>query len=288
MLIVPEMNIVARYVCQTLATAAMTAIINEVPINYVEAGNPDAMPVVFLHGFPFNLAMWNPQLEVVRREFRAIAYDIRGHGESYVGDGQFTIEGHVDDLMAVLDFLKIQKATVVGLSMGGYIMLRALERNPDRFKAAILCDTRSEPDSNEAKLRRFEGMKSVKKSGSGAFAEAFVKAVFAPETFASKPDIIDAIRKTISRTTPLSIAGTLLALASRTDTTSSLSSIRIPTLILVGEQDVTTPPSAARSMHDKISGSEFHIVPHAAHMSNLENHEFFNDKLLSFLRRIAQ
>src|SRR5512135_2423281 len=124
------------------------------PFVYVESGPPSAMPVVFIHGFPFSHEMWQPQLEAVGKRHRAIAYDVRGHGGSFAGDGQYTIEGHVDDLLGLLDTLKIKKTVIVGLSMGGYIALRALERNPERFRAAVLCDTRSEADTDEGKLRR--------------------------------------------------------------------------------------------------------------------------------------
>jgi len=265
----------------------MYITLNGAPFSYVEKGNHSSLPVVFLHGFPFGHKMWLEQLEAVGRRYRAITYDIRGHGESYVGDGQFTIEGHVDDLFALLDHLNLKKVVIVGLSMGGYITLRALEREPDRFVAAVLCDTRSEADGNEAKLKRFANIALVKKEGSAAFAEKFLQALFAPRSFDTQPEKVELIRGIIAKTSPLSIAGTLLALAARTDTTASLSTIKIPTLILVGELDPITPPAAAEAMHERIPGSELFIVPHAAHMSNLENTEFFNEKLLYFLKRVA-
>lgn len=263
----------------------MIATINAVPINYVEVGTRNAVPVLFVHGFPFSHEMWKPQLEVVGKTYRAIAYDVRGHGLSYVGDGQYTIEGHVDDLIGLLDHLGISKTVIVGLSMGGYITLRALERNPERFSAAVLCDTRSDADTNEAKLKRAAGVAGVKKDGSRKFAEGFVQAVFAPETLTARPETVETIRTIISHTPPLSIAGTLLALAGRTDTTLPLSSIAIPVMILVGEHDAITPPASAVSLHQNIRGSEMHVVPRAAHMSNLENPGFFNEKLLAFLKR---
>jgi len=263
------------------------ATINGASIFYVEDGDPSSFPVIFVHGFPFNHKMWIEQLETTGRLYHAIAYDIRGHGESYVGDGQFTIEGHVDDLFALLDHLSLKKVVVVGLSMGGYVALRALEREQDRFVAAVLCDTRSEADSNDAKLKRFANIALVKKEGSAAFAEKFLQVLFAPRSFEAQPEKVRLIREIITKTSPLSIAGTLLALAARTDTTASLSTIKIPTLILVGELDQITPPAAAEAMHERILGSELHIVPHAAHMSNLENTEFFNEKLLYFLKRVT-
>jgi pimeloyl-ACP methyl ester carboxylesterase len=218
--------------------------------------------------------------------YRAIAYDIRGHGESDIGDGQFMIEGHVEDLFALLDHLQIQKTVIVGLSMGGYIALRALEKKPDRFLGAVLCNTRSESDPNEGKLKRFAGLTLVKTKGSAAFAEGFVPNLFAPGNQKSHQKEMEGIRATITRTPPLSIAGTLIALAARTDTTASLPSLKVPTLIMVGEADQLTPPAASEAMHERIPGSELFIVPGAAHMSNLENPDFFNEKLLGFLKRI--
>jgi 3-oxoadipate enol-lactonase len=265
----------------------MKANINNSTLHYVEEGVTDGLPVIFLHGFPFSHKMWTGQLTVLASFCRSIAYDLRGHGMSDVGDGQFSIEAHVDDLISLLDALNIERVAIVGLSMGGYITLRALERNPERFVAAVLCDTRSEADSNEGKIRRFAGAKMVKIDGSKAFAEGFVKAVFAPESFDRHPSAVAMIQRIIEKTSPLSIAGTLLALASRPDTTESLSKIALPTLILVGEKDVTTPPEASRSMHEKIRGSELHIIGRAAHMSNLENPEQFNGKLVEFLKKIA-
>ncbi|MEK9137005.1 MAG: alpha/beta hydrolase, partial [Bacteroidota bacterium] len=110
----------------------MIVYLNDDPFDYVEVGSPSAMPVVFLHGFPFSHEMWKPQLAHVGKRYRAIAYDIRGHGHSYIGDGQYTIEGHVDDLIGLLDHMRIDKPVIVGLSMGGYIALRAMERHPER------------------------------------------------------------------------------------------------------------------------------------------------------------
>ncbi len=261
--------------------------VNNAHLTYVDEGPRDALPVVFLHGFPFSHAMWTQQIDVLKSTFRAIAYDLRGHGQSDIGDGQYSIEGHVDDLLALLDTLAIEKAVIVGLSMGGYVTLRALERNPERFLATVLCDTRSESDSNEVKVKRYAGVRTVKETGSESFADSFVKMVFAATSSQRVPEAVHAIHTTIRRTPPLSIAGTLLALAARTDTTESLSRIKIPTLILVGEQDVVTPPDAARALHERITGSELYLIPDAGHMANLENPQAFNGHLLAFLSKVV-
>lgn len=252
----------------------------------VEAGNSEGMPVLFIHGFPFSHEMWLGQMETVSRSYRAIAYDVRGHGRSPVDTGQYMVEGHVEDLVTLLDELSISTCVIVGLSMGGYIALRALEKYPERFNAAVLCHTRSEADTNEGKLKRYQGMTAVRRDGSSAFAETMVKVLFTPESLRTCPKEVDAIRATIASTPPLSIAGTLIALGARTDTTASLSRITVPTLILAGEFDPLAPPAASQAMHERITGSELSIVPGSAHMSNLENPEFFNEKLLQFLKRV--
>lgn len=262
--------------------------LNGVKINYQERGFPQGLPVVFIHGFPFNNTMWSSQMMALPQEYRAVSFDVRGHGESDIADGQYSIELFTDDLISLLDHLDIRQAALCGLSMGGYIALRAVERHPDRVRALVLCDTRSEADSNEAKIKRASQVRAVKSHGVKPFAESFVKAVLAPETFSKNPKIVATVQSVIESTSPLSICGTLLALAARTDTTQALAGIKVPTLIMAGEHDALTPPAASQSMHSSIKGSEIQIIPGAAHMSNMENPSFFNDKLLAFLKKIAQ
>lgn len=257
---------------------------------YTDAGGPNALPILFVHGFPFSSDMWKGQVQMLsgRKDLRIVTYDLRGHGQSGAGDGQYTIELFVDDLLALMDHLKIEKTILCGFSMGGYVALRAIERNPGRFNALILCDTMSAADSNDAKVRRAKSVKLVKEEGVERFAEGFLKAVFAPQTFAARPDVVNEIKKIILSNSPLGICGALLALAGRTDTTDSLSQIAVPTLILVGEHDAVTPPDAAKLMHDRIQNSRLHLVENAAHMSNLENRETFNAHLAKFVDEIKQ
>ena len=264
----------------------MKATINGWSIHYTTSGKLEGLPVVFIHGFPFSQEMWKPQVAAFSSEYRVVTYDIRGHGKSKVGDGQYTLELFVDDFFGILDHLNIERAVVVGLSMGGYIALRAIERNPEQFRALVLCDTKSEADTDEGKLKRAASIKLVKTEGVKKFAAGFVKSVFAPETFKKKPEIVRFLQKIIEKNSPVAIAGTLLALAARTDTTLSLPKINVPTLIIVGEKDTLTPVSAAQSMNERIARSELHVIPNAAHLSNLENPEEFNQLLMNFLKRI--
>lgn len=260
--------------------------VNGIKLACIDLGGTTAPAVVLLHGFPFTHQMWQPQFNLLSKNFRVIAYDQRGHGASEVGDGQYMLEFFVDDLIGVLDHFKIDRAIVCGLSMGGYVALRAIERNPERIRALILCDTQAAADSNEAKLKRANSIKTVKKEGVKTFAEGFAKAVFSPESFQTRREAVMLITNLIQANSSLGICGALLALASRTDTATILPKINVPTCILVGEKDGITPPAVAHAMQEKIPNSELHVIPHAGHLSNLENVEVFNRHLMDFLDKI--
>ncbi len=265
----------------------MHALINATTLYYEDSGDSAETPVVFVHGFPFSSVMWSEQLKLVGRNFRTIAYDLRGLGKSAIGDGQYTIENHVDDLLALLDHLEIHQAIIVGFSMGGYITLRALERHPDRFLAVALCDTRCEADDNAGKIKRANAATMVKKEGAAEFAKTFIPAVFSPDSVKNNTAAVAEISTIINATAPVAIAGNLIAMAARTDTSATLSKITVPTLIMVGEVDTVTPPQAARYMYDNIAGAELQLIPDAGHMSNMENPQIFNSHLMAFLQRVS-
>ncbi len=240
------------------------------------------LPVVLIHAFPMSHRMWEPQMPALAG-FRVIRYDVRGLGASGAGDGQYSLESFVDDLFRILDHLQLKQAVLCGLSMGGYIALRAAERSPERVKALVLCDTKSEADGNEIKIKRAAGMAAVKTHGSAAYAAAFVKTVLSEKSLRTRPDLVESVKKIIAENKPLGIAGALLALASRTDTTAALPAMDFPVLILVGDEDRLTPPSAAEAMQRALPRARLHVIPNAGHLSNMDNPGVFNERLLEFL-----
>ena len=242
-------------------------------------------PVVFIHGFPFDHTMWEPQIRALGDTHRVISYDVRGHGKSESGDGQYTIELFVDDLMEILSHLRLEPVVLCGLSMGGYIALRAVERHADRFKGLVLCDTKAEADSNEAKIKRAGTVRAIKKDGVEPFAKEFIKSVLTEKTLQTNPKLVESTLNMIRGNKALCICGALLALAARTDTTASLVKMNLPTLILVGGEDKLTPPSVSEAMSKSLPHAEMHVIPAAAHLSNLENPVLFNEKLLAFLKK---
>jgi len=261
----------------------MKAYINGLSVN--SFGDLNKQAIIFIHGFPFDHSMWDYQIEVLKNNYFCIAYDVRGLGESYVGDGQYTMEFFVDDLFSIINELKLQKPVLCGHSMGGYIALRAIERSQDKFGGLILCDSKSEADDNQAKLKRSIGINQINTEDLQKFTDPFITNCFADETPAEDEELFDNVRYKSRRNNPVGVKGCLIALMSRTDTTAFLPQIIIPSLLLCGAFDKLTQPFLMRAMGDKIPGSEFASIPMSAHMAPLENSECINDLIVGFLKR---
>lgn len=256
-------------------------------IFWEESGPAEGVPLVFIHAFPLDRTMWDAQVRAFEGAFRVVRFDLRGFGRSDAGDGQYTIELYTDDLFALMDDRKTGPAVVCGLSMGGYVALRAAQREPARFRALVLADTKSEADTDEAKIKRHAAMLAVKKHPA-VFAESFLKTALSEKTVAGRREVTEPLKELIAKGNPLGMAGGVLALAARTDTTAALAGMKMPVLVLVGEEDKITPPAAAEAMKKLLPDSELRRIPGAAHLSNLENPEAFNRALAEFLARIKK
>jgi 3-oxoadipate enol-lactonase len=256
--------------------------VNEITVSFTDQGPDNAPTIIFIHGFPLNKTMWDKQVELLKTDFRVITYDIRGHGESDAGNDPFSIDLLVSDLIGFMNVLEIEKASICGLSLGGYIALNAIENYPERFEALVLCDTNCISDSQEVKEKRIATVESIIKDGVHKYAVASIPNLFAPESLKLKVTEVASVKNMILNTSELVLCSTLLALASRLETCSKLSEINVPVLILVGDKDILTPPAAAKGMHKKIKNSTLEVIEHAGHLSNLENPELFNHHLLKF------
>lgn len=248
-------------------------------------GDRNNTPVIFIHGFPYNSSMWTQQIQKLKESYYCIAYDVRGLGETPPGDGQFTMEMFVDDLFSVMDSLDLDKPVITGFSMGGYITLRAAEREPDRFRALILCDTKAEADDDAGRIKRAGAIRTIDKEGLEKFTSEFVPMTFGDDAPQHIPESYSTTLEQATNESPTGVKGCLLAMAARTDTSSALSNIEVPTLLLVGEQDTLTPPSVMQAMHKKITGSDMVTIPEAGHMSPLENPEAVTQSIQEFLSR---
>jgi len=249
----------------------------------LEYGENNSQAVIFIHAFPLCDRMWDSQVKEFEKDYKVIVYDLRGFGYSEVGDAQFTIDSHVDDLVNIIQKLNIEKPVVCGLSMGGYIALRALELHPDKFKAAILSDTKSESDTNETKTKRFTQIKQIKSGERKSFDEGFIKNALAEKSYSENIELVDFLRKMFSWQKDLAVTGALLTLAARTDTTDSLKNIDMPVLIINGEEDKIINIDSAKSMNCKIKNSQLAIIKNSGHFPNMENPVEFNKAIKDFL-----
>lgn len=261
-------------------------IINNLLVSYTDEGQHGSHVIIFIHGFPFNKSMWNLQVEPLKDNYRLIMYDIRGHGNSDAGNEDFSIDLFASDLISLMDALKIDKAILCGLSMGGYIALNAIGKYQERFDALVLSDTQCIADTPEAKGKRMKAIESIRKTGVEKYAGESIKNLFASESFTTKTKQIADVREMILKTSEQSLCSTLLALSVRKETCNILPEIKVPVLVMVGNEDQITPPDAARFIHERIEGSLLKIIDHAGHLSNLENPDEFNIQLKKFIASV--
>lgn len=260
----------------------LTVPVNNFKLFYNDVG-AGSLPVIFLHGFPFDKTMWDAQLDFLKSSFRLIACDIRGFGNSKDEESALSIDLYGDDLIMFMDKLNIEKAIVCGLSMGGYIALNVINRFPTRFEAVILCDTQCNADSFEAKEKRYRIINEIEDDGANKFNEGFIKKVFHKNSITNKREIVGQLRQVVFSNSPQIICHGLAALANRSETCSMLSEITIPTLIICGREDEVTPLVQSEFMHKNINGSIMHVIDNAGHVSNLEQPHEFNKHLYDFL-----
>ncbi len=239
--------------------------------------------VIFIHGFPFDKSIWDGQMTLLSKDHLAVAFDLKGHGYSDPGSGQYLIEFIVDDLFAVMDHLDVEKGVICGLSIGGYAAMRAIEREPSRVSGLILCNTKSAADTNAAKLNRANQIKMILAGKRHQFAEDMARSLFAPESFDKNRTAVDRITAIMKSTSEIALIGTLIALAARMDMTESLENISAPTLIVTGDKDKVATQADAELMKSKTRNSKFVLIHGAGHLSNLENPAEFNAAILDFL-----
>lgn len=261
-------------------------IINNLSVSLSDEGPYYAPAIIFIHGFPFNKHMWNMQVEELKDDYRVIAYDIRGHGDSDSGNEEFSIKLFVKDLVCLMDALKIDKAVLCGLSMGGYIALNAIENYPERFYALILSDTQCSADSPEAMAKRLKTIETLKRNKVKRYINETIINLFAPASFKTKGKEIAAVREMIENTSIQTLCNAMLALSMRKETCRKLSKIKVPVLIIVGKEDIITPPSSSWMVYEKIKDSYMIIIENAGHLANIENPDDFNYQMRMFISSV--
>lgn len=237
-------------------------------------------PVVFLHAFPLNAAMWEPQRGILG-DRTVLTPDFPGFGGRPVDTPD--LERFARTVVDHMDAAGIPRAVVVGLSMGGYVALRLHALLPDRVAALVLADTKAGSDDETGRAKRTDQAARVRKEGVEWLAEALLPALLGESTREGRPDVVKTVREMAEKADPEGVARALEAMRGRPDSTPGLARIQVPVLALVGEEDTLTPPAEARKIAEGVPDGRLVVIPGAGHLSNLESPEAFNEALLSFL-----
>lgn len=257
-------------------------MVNGLSVSYLDEGSSE-VPILFVHGFPFEKSSWQYQIDGLKGRMRVLAYDLRGFGKSESSGDALSIDLFADDLVDFMDVLKIDTAIVCGMSMGGYIILNALQRYPDRFAAAVLSNTQCIADSEEARKKRTETIEDINNGGKEVFADAFLRKIFTEESLSSKHGIVQETKQMIMGTSNQSLTATLLALAQRKDTCSVLKEIVVPVLVLCGREDQTIDMARSLDIDSELTISTLHVIEGASHMAQMEQPEMFNRYIREFV-----
>ena len=261
----------------------MKIAVNGIDVNYTLDGPAGAPVVTLSHSLAAHGAMWEPQLPALTARYRVLNYDTRGHGGTDAPAGAYSLEQLAEDARALLRALGIARTHWVGLSMGGMIGQTLALGAPELFLSLSLCDTSSRIPA-EARPLWQERIKTAETQGMEPLVEPTIGRWFTAPFREARQDVVDKVRAMIRGTNPRGYAGCCHAI-SALDLTDRLSAIKLPTLIVVGEEDQGTPVAASRAIHGQIAGAELQIIKSASHLSNLEQPEAFTAALTSFLAR---
>ena len=256
-------------------------------LNYSDDG-PGPV-VVLLHGFTLDHTMWDCQRETLGSMYRVIAPDLRGHGRSAAPAGIYPIDDLADDVVELLDSLKISEPVVLGgLSMGGYVALSIAVRYPKRLRGLMLLNTRAAADTPETAQVREDLAREVDATGDVTPVVAtMLPRLFGPTTKARRGDVVERIREVMMRSPARGVSGSLRGMAIRPDRAADLRRISLPTLVMAGSDDALIPVQESRLMAESLPNSELVLVPDAGHLAPLENPGPANAALLRFLGTLA-
>jgi 3-oxoadipate enol-lactonase len=230
----------------------------------------DGPPVVLLHPFPVNHEFWLPVAETLAARYRVILPDLRGHGESGVGEGPATMEKHAADIAHVMDDADVGRAAMIGVSIGGYALFEFWRKYRGRVAALALFNTKAAGDGAEARAGRLQVANDVAERGTEPFLETMIGRVLAKTTIESRPDLVDGAMRMMRKMSPEDIAQVQRGMAERQDSVETLKTINVATLIVTGDEDVFTGVKDAELLRQHIAGSEMRVIAKAGHYAAWE------------------
>ncbi len=250
-------------------------------ISYWSLG--DGPPVVLLHSFPADHEIWLPVAHELAVRYRVVLPDLRGHGESEVGEGPATMEKHAADIARVMDDAGVGRAPLAGVSVGGYVLFEFWRRYRGRVTALILCNTKAPADGAEARAGRLQAANDVLERGTEPFFESMIPRLLGKTTRETRPDLVEGAFRMMRRMSADDVAQVQRGMAARPDSVETLKTINVPTLLVTGDEDILTGANEAELMRQNISGSQLRVIPKAGHYAPWEQPEEAAGILRQFL-----
>jgi pimeloyl-ACP methyl ester carboxylesterase len=240
-------------------------------------------PVVLLHAFPFSSAMWLDQRERLSGHCRVITPDQRGFGGSPLGADEPALEHCVEDLRRLLDRLHLDRVVLGGLSMGGYVAMAFLRAHPERVEALLLADTRATADPPDAAARRLDQAERVLVEGSDLLVPEQLPALLGATTTATRPELVERVTGWLRAAPSPAVAWAQRAMAARPDSFDVLRRAAVPATVVVGAEDVMTPPSDAQALVEALPAAKLTVLSGAGHLSAVETPDAFSRAVLELL-----
>jgi pimeloyl-ACP methyl ester carboxylesterase len=258
--------------------------VNGAAIHYSDQGPADGVPVVLVHGHPFNRSLWAPQTEALTAAgYRVITPDLRGYGESEVVPGRTLLSDFADDIAGLLDRLGLERVVVGGVSMGGQIAMEFQRSYAPRVRALVLSDTSPVAETEEGKAFRNSLADRLLAEGMDGYADEVIDKMLAAYNVTAMPDVAAQVLTMMRTTAPEGAAAALRGRAERPDYRDTLAAVKSPVLIVVGTDDAYTPVSDAEAMRDLIPHATLTVIEDAGHLPGAEQPARFNKALLAFL-----
>jgi pimeloyl-ACP methyl ester carboxylesterase len=244
-------------------------------------------PVVLLHPFPANHELWKPAAQALVSHYRVILPDLRGHGDSGIGEGPATMQKHAADIARVLDHEEVTRAAFVGVSIGGYVLFEFWRKYRARMEALVLCNTKAQSDTSEARASRLQAAAEVMERGTEPFFESMLPKLLGKTTYNTRPDLVGGALRMMRKMSPEDVAVVQRGMAERPDSVETLKTMNVPTLIVTGDEDIHTGAAEAELMRQHISGSQMKIVARAGHYSHWEQPEEVGKLVRQFLDAVG-
>lgn len=227
-------------------------------------------PVVLLHPFPVHHGFWDPVTAALASRYQLILPDVRGHGDSGVGQGPATMAKHAEDLSRICDQEGVGRSAFVGVSIGGYILFEFWRRYRQRVQTLVLCNTRASAETQESRAARLRSAADVMERGTEPFAETMLPKLLGKSTLEMRPDLVEDVRRMILKMSPADVNQVQMGMAERPDSVPTLKTINVPTLVIAGEEDNAVPTHEAQVIADNIPGAQLRMIPKAGHYAAFE------------------